>query len=727
MFHFASTFVFLMLMSHPNQPVSQKSVLLPIQHHDKLAVNYDPNMWPFYHGVASGDPMANRVIIWTRVTPQQDSPVSVSWRMATDAAMANVVQSGTFTTDAARDYTIKVDVTGLDAGRTYYYRFQALGRTSLIGRTRTAPSGSVDHLRFAIVSCSNYQGGYFNAYSRLADRADLDAIIHLGDYIYEYEDGGYGYDDAVGRGHEPANEIVSLSDYRVRYSFYRLDGDLQRAHQQHPFIAVWDDHEFANDAFKDGAENHSPATEGNWETRKQNAFKAYFEWMPIREGSTENRIYRKLQYGNLVDLIMLDTRIEGREKDLEMEKMGFLNSLESVKNLSLKKRDAVTQADIRLFVEEFLTQSVTVQGGTVAKTAGFEQLMDRLAIQLWMTFQNNGEPVEGKKAVFTPEDWGALKNQLSQAETNTHKADLSILGQTQLNWLLDNLRNSDARWKILGNQVMMMPVVGFTNKDAWDGYKDERDRILNTIRDRDIDNVVVLTGDIHSAIAGDVPENMWAYTFFRTTSAAVEFVTPSVTSDNLDEFVGIPPGIVEGLLNTVNPQVKSVDLANHGYYVLDVRENRVQADWFWVNSIDRPDNGERFGWAYYANNGRSRVEKAGGPTAGKTQKIALAPALDAAAQTATIPHIQHLNHVEVLGVYGFPRAGEANVLLGLPTKQMMTVQLTNGSDTKTIYRGKIGEGLFNLTFDLPADYAQSNWQIQVQAGDTQVTRKLQLR
>lgn len=723
MFHLACALWF--LLGAPQHPASTNAVLVPIQHSDTLAVQYDPNLWPFYHGVASGDPLADRVIIWTRVTPQQDGPVSVSWRVATDPAMTDVVKNGSFTTNAARDYTVKVDVAGLDAGRTYYYSFESFGRTSTIGRTRTAPSGPVDHLRFAIVSCSNYQGGYFNAYGRLADRADLDAVIHLGDYIYEYEDGGYGYDPEVGRGHEPANEIISLSDYRVRYSFYRLDNDLQRVHQQHPFIAVWDDHEFANDAFKDGAENHSPATEGNWETRKQNAFKAYFEWMPIRENAVANRIYRKLQYGDLVDLIMLDTRIEGREKDLEMEKMGFLNSLASVQNLSLKKADQITQADIRQFVEEFLTQSVTVQGGSVAKNDAFNSSMDRLAAALWADLQKDAS---AKKATFSADDWAALQQQLSQAETNQNKADLSILGAEQLAWLLDNLRNSSARWKILGNQVMMMPVVGFTNKDAWDGYKDERGRLLKTIRDRDIDNVVVLTGDIHSAIAGDVPENMWAYTFFRTTSAAVEFVTPSVTSDNLDEFVGIPPSIVEGLLNTINPQVKSVDLSNHGYYLLDVRENRVQADWYWVNSIDRPETGERFAWAYYANSGRSRIEKTGAPAPAKSKQPAPAPAKAGGDHAWGAPQTNALHHVEVLGVYGLPRAGEGHLLLGLPAGENVTVRLTHAEhDAQTVYRGKVGQGLFNLTFALPQGAAQGEWQIEVQAGDHQVTRKLVLR
>ena len=239
------------------------------------SLDFDPDYKPFYHGVASGDPLADRVIIWTRVTPETSpmAPVDVHWQVATDSGMTHVVQSGVFTTDAERDYTVKVDVTDLAPYTTYYYHFSALNATSITGRTRTAPTADeADRLRFAVVSCSNYQAGYFSAYRKIAERADLDAVIHLGDYIYEYSASGedfYGNEDLrQNRSHLPDKEIVTLDDYRTRYSQYRLDPDLRAVHQQHPFIAVWDDHESTNDSYEDGAQNHQSETEGPWEERK---------------------------------------------------------------------------------------------------------------------------------------------------------------------------------------------------------------------------------------------------------------------------------------------------------------------------------------------------------------------------------------------------------------------------------------------------------------------------
>jgi len=277
----------------------------------------NPVLKPFYHGVASGDPMADRVIIWTRVTPDTGwvGPKDVLWRVATDTGMTNIIQSGTYTTDAAQDFTVKIDVTGLTQNTFYYYEFTHHGYNSIRGRTKTAPVGNVDSLRFAVVSCANYEAGYFNAYKVINERNDVDAIIHLGDYIYEYDHDGYAYNATAGRIWEPANEITVLSDYRTRYSTYRLDEDLMRLHQQFPFFNVWDDHESANDSYKNGAENHTEGAEGTWVNRRAFAQQSYFEWMPIRPQSAGNDsiIYRVISYGNLVDFIMLDTRLVGRD------------------------------------------------------------------------------------------------------------------------------------------------------------------------------------------------------------------------------------------------------------------------------------------------------------------------------------------------------------------------------------------------------------------------------
>lgn len=260
----------------------------------------------FVHGVASGDPLPDAVIVWTRVTPETEGPIEVRWVVASDPELRDEVLEGTFTTGPERDYTVKVDVTGLSPATTYYYRFFALGGRSLVGRTRTAPSGAVERARFGVVSCSSFGHGWFHVYRHLATE-DLDVVLHLGDYIYEYATDGYGRQ----RAYEPANEIVSLSDYRTRYAQYRRDRDLQAIHQQHPFICIWDDHESTNNSHRDGADNHQ-ASEGSWEERKAVAYQAYVEWLPVRE-QEEGKIWRAFSWGTLADLYMLDTRIWGRD------------------------------------------------------------------------------------------------------------------------------------------------------------------------------------------------------------------------------------------------------------------------------------------------------------------------------------------------------------------------------------------------------------------------------
>jgi len=273
---------------------------------------------PFQHGVASGDPLQDRVILWTRVTPPFPADeIDVSWRIARDPGMSRVVAQGRSVAGVQRDYTVKLDVDGLEPGTTYYYRFEARGAQSPSGRTRTLPIGRVDHARLAFLSCANLPAGLFNAYACVARRHDLDAVLHLGDYLYEFGNGLYGDGRALGRIPQPDREIVSLADYRRRHAQYKRDADLQAAHRQHPFICVWDDHEVANDAWKDGAANHDPDQgEGDWWLRKRAAMRAYLEWMPVRERGTmdEPRLYRELRFGDLADLEMLDTRLIGRDR-----------------------------------------------------------------------------------------------------------------------------------------------------------------------------------------------------------------------------------------------------------------------------------------------------------------------------------------------------------------------------------------------------------------------------
>jgi len=279
------------------------------------AAGIPPGTDPFRHGVASGDPLADRVILWTRVSPfadRLDEPIEIDWWIALDPDGREVVRSGIERAWPERDFTLKIDVDGLEPGTTYYYGFATPAGPSPTGRTRTLPIEDVERVRLAVVSCSNYPKGFFNAYGAIAARDDLDAVLHLGDYLYEYAEGEYGWGVRIGRIPDPIHEIVSLRDYRRRHAQYKTDPDLQAAHARHPWITVWDDHESANDSWREGARNHDPkGREGDWSDRKLAAIRAYYEWMPIRELPT--KLFRQFRFGDLVDLVMLDTRLEGRD------------------------------------------------------------------------------------------------------------------------------------------------------------------------------------------------------------------------------------------------------------------------------------------------------------------------------------------------------------------------------------------------------------------------------
>ena len=269
----------------------------------------------FRNGVASGDPLADGVVLWTRAVPVSatDTMARVRYELAADPAFVELVGSGLVQTDAMRDWTIKIDLSGLQPDRAYYYRFRSASEMSPTGRTRTAPLGATPRLRLAFVTCSNYVAGYFHAYRRIAERRDLHAVVHLGDYIYEN-----GADGPV-RAHQPPRELLTLADYRERYAQYRADEDLQELHRQHPMIWVWDDHEIANNAWRAGAEAHDPAQEGDYATRRAAAMQAAFEWMPIRLPDTGDpaRIWRGFTFGDLADLAMIDTRHYGRDQAAE--------------------------------------------------------------------------------------------------------------------------------------------------------------------------------------------------------------------------------------------------------------------------------------------------------------------------------------------------------------------------------------------------------------------------
>lgn len=266
----------------------------------------------FTHGVASGDPLTDAVILWTRAVPTDpsNSKARIRYRIAEDPALSRIVDTGIVESDARQDWTVKLDLQGLLPGHAYYYRFESATEQSPVGRARTAASGSPDRLRLAFVTCANYIAGYFHAYRRVAERSDLHAVVHLGDYIYEN-----GTQDEL-RPHLPAHELLNLSDYRSRYSQQRSDPDLQELHRQHPMIWIWDDHEVCNNAWSSGASNHDDATDGSYPERRRAAMQAAFEWMPIRapDPADPTRVWRAFRFGDLADLTMIDARHYGRDR-----------------------------------------------------------------------------------------------------------------------------------------------------------------------------------------------------------------------------------------------------------------------------------------------------------------------------------------------------------------------------------------------------------------------------
>lgn len=460
----------------------------------------DNSMKPFYFGVASGDPQPHSVIIWTKAIGENSQPVPIKWQVATDTTMQNIVANGNETANASSAYSIKIEVKNLQPGTTYFYRFESGNTFSPIGRTKTAPV-IADSLKFAVVSCSNYEQGYFNAYRLIANRHDVDAVIHLGDYIYEYGAGKIDGKRTV-RTHIPTHEILSLQDYRSRYAQYRLDKDLQEVHRLHPFITEWDDHEFANNTYKEGAKNHQ-SDEGDWETRKAIARKVYFEWLPITENEGE-KVTRKISYGNLADLFMLDGRVEGRSK------------------------------------------------------------------------QGNG-----------PYD------------TIIQSAIRTMLGRPQSDWLTRGILKSQAKWKVIGNQVVFSEVDAHQltkehaiNEDAWDGYPVERQEIMDSFYAHSIKNLIVITGDIHLSWAFDLVQNPKDKNKYNSKTGkgviGAEFVTPSVSTNGLGER--FPRGLAK-LIGSIlkrkstNPHLRFQNLVNHGYILLDLNNEHAKATWNFCKTV----------------------------------------------------------------------------------------------------------------------------------------------
>jgi alkaline phosphatase D len=471
----------------------------------------------FRHGVASADPLADGVLLWTRCTTGGADPVAVDWWVGTSGDPSSAVAGGTAEASADADFTVHVDVRGLEPATTYWYGFAAGGTASPVGRTRTAPAadGPGDRLRLGLTSCASWPCGFFNAYANLAGR-DLDLVIHVGDYLYE--------NDAASRrprsprAHRPGGTLVTLDDYRARHAQYRTDPDLQALHARHPVVAAWDDHELAGGAWRDGASAHDPRRFGPWKDRRDAAVRAYLEWIPVRAPAARS-VYRMLRLGPLGDLVMLDTRLVGRDRPAN---------------------------------------------------------------------DGNGPTL---RLGYT---------------------DRSLLGPEQWKWLDGAVAASSATWLLVGNQVMLAPLRALDvdggrgiNSSQWDGYPAERDRLYDLLRAHGrTSNVAVLSGDLHSSWASDLP-------------VGAEFVSPSVTTDSFARTVLPPvPGVAalaRRMFLAQNHHIRMGDIVRHGYVTVDVTADTLQADWWHLDTIARRDRSERWGGGWRLLDGRVGLVEADAP------------------------------------------------------------------------------------------------------------------
>ncbi len=486
----------------------------------------------FAHGVASGDPLTDRVVIWTRVSTDADS-VPVAWTIARDAGLGDVVASGEATAEAERDHTVNVDVGGLEPGAVYHYGFSTEGEDSPVGRTWTLRADP-DRVRFATCSCAKHNAGFFNAYARIAERGDLDFLLHLGDYIYEASNipaKGQTPGADIGRPFDPLGECRTLAEYRTRYAQYHRDPDVQSLHRRLPIIATLDDHELADGAWARGSDAHDPEEHGDWSDRRQTAFRARWEWLPARppDPGEPTRVFREVHVGDLADIFLLDIR---------------------------SRRD---------------------------------------------------QP--------------ALEPEMSEPGR-------SMLGSEQRDWLLAALDRSSAAWRLVGTPSVMLRTWcedpsdllrtallklklidedgEGPDEDQWDGYPAERDLLLE--RFGSLDDVVVLSADIHVSVASTLSRN--------GSPVAVEITAPSLTSQNLDEKLGVDPRS-ERILASERAFIKAhehvdwCEFAGHGYVVCDLDRDCLRAEWWLVDGVREPLRGESLAAAYEVARGAPALTRVG--------------------------------------------------------------------------------------------------------------------
>ncbi len=499
----------------------------------------------FLHGVASGDPLPDGVLLWTRVTPTAEAipgsglgpDTSVDWVVARDRALTNIVAKGTVTATASSDHTVKADVRGLDPATDYWFRFSAGGTDSPVARTRTAPGSdaAVAGLRFGVVSCANWEAGYFSSYRHLAARGDLDAWLHLGDYIYEYGTGEYGTRDTVVRPHTPAHEIVTLADYRTRHGRYKTDADLQALHAAAPVIAIWDDHEFANNAWSGGAENHTEGAEGAWSARQAAAKQAYFEWMPVRT-AIAGTTYRRLRFGRLADLSLLDLR-------------SFRSQQAAVGNGSVDDPDRTLTGRAQL---DWLKAGLKASDTT------------------WQLI--------GNSVMISPFAIGSLAADLLRplAELLGLPKEGLALNTDQWDGYTDDRREllAHLRSNAIRNTVFLTGDIHM----AW-------------ANDVPVD-------------AGTYPLSASAATEFVVTS-----VTSDNLDDIVKAPEGTISAVAAPIIKAANRHVHWVDTDRHGYGVLDITATRAQMDYYVLSDRTKPDATSSWARSYRTRSGTQKVER----------------------------------------------------------------------------------------------------------------------
>ncbi len=500
------------------------------------AVARGPASARFEHGIASGDPAADGAVLWTRATPADASAdVALEWHVA-DGPEAAPRHTGRVVARAAADHTAKLEVTGLAPGRDYWFWFtDAAGTRSPTGRFRTLPRGAVDRLVLAVASCQLYPGGLFNAYADMAALPRLDAVLHLGDYIYEYGAGGYGADIGrkLNRLPDPAHEIVSLSDYRRRHAQVKRDADMQAAHARAAFICVWDDHEVANDGWVGGAENHDPATEGNWAARKAAAMQAYFEWMPIREsrrGLGREAIFRSFEFGDLATLAMVETRLLARSEQVA------------------PKGQAPASGDY---------------AAALAEAARPDREMLGAQQQRWL------EDVLAR-SVRANKPWQLLGNQVVMARVAGPDLE-KALGAEKYAATLARIPAAyrDRLARSLASYSVGIPF----SLDSWDGYPAARERLYQSFR-RAGARPVVLSGDSHAAWSNDLYDDAGHL-------VAAEFGATAITSPSYGSLL---PGLGKVLADQ-NREVVFCDQDSKGYTLLTLTPDAATAEHIAVSTI----------------------------------------------------------------------------------------------------------------------------------------------